>query len=203
MLLDRDGVLNRLVPRPPGGRQGEAPLSAGQVVLVPGAARALVRLRAEGFLLAVVTNQPAVAKGEVEAVELRRVHAQVLGLLAGRGATVDALRLCLHHPEGRPGHPLSIACACRKPAPGMLLSVLAQLGADPAQSWMVGDSDSDTAAGRAAGLTTVLVESELGAHKRSGRPAPDARVADVTAAVELIVARRRTAVRPGEPPTSI
>lgn len=202
MLLDRDGVLNRLVARPPGGH-GEAPLTVGQVVLVPGAVPALVRLRAEGFLLGVVTNQPGVAKGEVEPVELRRVHAGVLGLLAAQGAAVDAVRMCMHHPAGRPGHPLSVACACRKPAPGMLVSVLAELGADPDASWMVGDSDSDTAAGRAAGLTTVLIESELGSHKRSGRPAPDYLVADLAGAAELIVSRRRTAVRPGEPPTSI
>lgn len=202
VLFDRDGVLNRLVARGVGG-PGEAPLRPAQVALAAGVGPALVRLRSAGFLLAVVTNQPAVAKGQAEPADVEAVQAEVMGRLAGQGVTVDTVRMCLHHPEGRPGHPLSVACACRKPAPGMLLSALAELGADPRSSWMVGDSDSDVAAGLSAGLSTVLVDSEGGGHKRSGRPAPDARVADVAAAAEVIASGRWVAVRPGEPPTSI
>lgn len=85
----------------------------------------------------------------------------------------------------------------------MLVGALADLGADPRHSWMVGDSDSDIAAGRAAGLSTVLVDSEGGNHKRSGRPAPHARAADLAAAARLILTGRRVPVRPWEPPTSM
>lgn len=190
MLLDRDGVLNLLVARP-GGGCGEAPLRAAQVALVPGAAPALTLLRSAGFLLAMVTNQPAVAKGEAGPGEVEEVQAEVIGRLAALGATFDAVRVCLHHPQGRPGHPLSISCTCRKPAPGMLTSALADLEAHPRLSWMVGDSDSDVAAGRAAGVSTVLVDSQGGSHKRSGHPAPDARVADLASAARFILADRR------------
>ena len=43
-----------------------------------------------------------------------------------------------------------------KPHPEPVLFTLQQLGADPAQSVMIGDEDRDIAAGRAAGVTTVL-----------------------------------------------
>lgn len=199
MLLDRDGVLNLLVARS-GGGPGEAPLRPEQVALVPGAAPALGLLRAAGFRLAVVTNQPAVAKGEAGLDDIEQVQAEVMGRLAALGATFDAVRVCLHHPRGRPGHPLSVACACRKPAPGMLTSALADLDAEPRLSWMVGDSDSDVAAGCAAGLSTVLVDSEGGSHKRSGHPAPDARVADLAAAARVILVDRRGGRATGRTP---
>lgn len=207
MLLDRDGVLNLLVPRGPDGA-GESPLEVGQVQLVPGAAAALGRLRAAGYTLAVVTNQPAAAKGEAGLPQIEAVQAEVVGRLKAAGAALDTVRVCLHHPRGRPGHPLSRICDCRKPEPGMLLSALAELEADPALSWMVGDADRDVEAGRAAGVATVLIDSVGGDHRRTGRPEPDARAVDLAAAVEVILAGRDgtagdPAVRSDRPATTM
>lgn len=190
MILDRDGVLNTLVARAPGGT-GEAPFDPAQVRLAAGAVDGLRLLRQSGFRTAVATNQPAVAKGEASLEDLQAVQAEVDRSLAACGVCVDATCVCLHHPAGRPGHPLAVTCGCRKPAPGLLIEALGRLGASRRGSWMVGDSDSDIGAGRAAGLATILVDSLGGGHKRSGRPAPDARVADLAAAARLIVARDR------------
>lgn len=162
--LDRDGVLNELVPDPDSGF-AESPLSVEQVRLIPGAAAAAACLAEAGFTLVCVSNQPAAAKGKVSVASLLAVHEQVIALLEREGVTFAAWRLCLHHPRGVvPG--LSRACACRKPAPGMLLDAAGALGLDLASSWMVGDTDADVQAGRAAGCRTLSINNPASFHKR-------------------------------------
>jgi D-glycero-D-manno-heptose 1,7-bisphosphate phosphatase len=147
--LDRDGVLNELVPDPSSG-QPESPLRADDVRLLPGVAAAANELARAGYALVCVSNQPAAAKGKVSVEQLHAVHARVLDLLGRDGVRLDASRLCLHHPDGSISE-LSGPCDCRKPAPGMLLDAAEALGLDLAASWMLGDTDTDVAAGRAAG----------------------------------------------------
>jgi D-glycero-D-manno-heptose 1,7-bisphosphate phosphatase len=162
--LDRDGVLNQLVLEP-GCRVAESPLEVEQVRLIPGAAEAAASLAQAGFTLVCVSNQPAGAKGKISVAGLLAVHEQVIALLEHQGVTFAIWRLCLHHPQGVvPG--LSRKCTCRKPAPGMLLDAAGALGLDLASSWMVGDTDADVAAGRAAGCRTMLVRNPASFHKR-------------------------------------
>ena len=165
IFLDRDGVLNELVPDLDGG-PGESPLRVADVRLIPGAAVAVSSLRTAGYVLVCVTNQPAAAKGQTSVSTLEAIQRRVGDLLAAEGATLDAWRMCLHHPEGVVPE-LSGRCDCRKPAPGMLLDASRDLDLDLSASWMVGDTDADMAAGRAAGCRTVLVEHASSAHKRA------------------------------------
>jgi len=164
VFLDRDGVLNELVVDPVSG-EPESPLAVEQVRLEPGAARAAARLLGEGYLLVCVSNQPAAAKGKASVAQLLAVHARVTDLLAREGVTLAASRICLHHEHGVvPG--LGGPCDCRKPAPGMLLDAAAALGLDLSGSWMVGDTDADITAGRAAGCRTLLIRNPASVHKR-------------------------------------
>ena len=66
---------------------------------------------------------------------------------------------------------LSAPCACRKPAPGMLLDAAAELSLDLSRLWLIGDTDADMQAGRAAGCRTIFIQHPGSAHKRS--PATD------------------------------
>jgi D-glycero-D-manno-heptose 1,7-bisphosphate phosphatase len=185
VLVDRDGVLNELVPDPATGAP-ESPLHPGDVALVPGAADALVRLSTAGWALVGVSNQPAAAKGTITLEELWAVQDRVIGLLSAHGVAFAGFRLCLHHPAAVVAE-LRGPCDCRKPAPGMLRDAAAELRLDLAASWMVGDTDADVAAGRAAGCATILVTQPASAHKRTGEPAPDHTVADLAAAADLIL----------------
>ena len=185
VFVDRDGVLNELVPRSTG--QPESPLDPQQVALIPRAAAALLRLRNAGYVVVGVSNQPAAAKGTVDIEQLESVQARVLDLLERAGAAPDAFRLCFHHPEGVVPE-LTRVCDCRKPAPGMLLDAAAALDLDLNASWMIGDTDSDIAAGAAAGCRTILIENPGSAHKRSGDAHPDAIAFDLAAAADLVVA---------------
>jgi D-glycero-D-manno-heptose 1,7-bisphosphate phosphatase len=185
IFFDRDGVVNELVPDAASGLP-ESPLAPELVKLIPGAADGLRRLRDAGFLLVGTSNQPAAAKGVVSLERLRRVHERVLELLEGAGAAPDAFRICYHHPAGVVPE-LAQACACRKPSPGMLHDAAAALELELTASWMIGDSDSDIAAGSTAGCRTILVENPSSAHRRGGAVEPDARVRDLPAAADVVV----------------
>ena len=182
VFVDRDGVLNDLVRDPRTGRP-ESPLRVSDVRLLPNAGRSLARLRAAGWTIACVTNQPAAAKAVVTEARLAAVHERVISLLESDGGTIDVFRMCRHHPEGVVRH-LRARCGCRKPAPGMLLSIAEELSLDLSVSWLVGDTDTDVEAARAAGVQPLLLAHPKSAHKRSGdRPT----VPDLEAAVDVIL----------------
>jgi len=199
VFLDRDGILDELVPDPVSG-EPESPLRREDVRLIAGAPAAARRLARAGFALACVSNQPAAAKGMASVAQLLAVHARVTELLDREGLRLAACRLCLHHPEGVVGD-LAGECACRKPAPGMLLALAAELDVDLAASWMIGDTDADVAAGRAAGCRTLLVEHPGSAHKRRGGECPDLVAANlrdgVAALLRIVAAESETASASG------
>jgi D-glycero-D-manno-heptose 1,7-bisphosphate phosphatase len=183
--LDRDGLLNELVPDPDSGLP-ESPLRVSEVRLLPGVAGALNTLRTAGYALVCVSNQPAAAKGKVSVEQLGEVHERVLELLRLEGVELAASRLCLHHPDGIVAG-LAGPCDCRKPAPGLLLDVAAQLELELERSWMIGDTEADVAAGRAAGCRTALIEHPGSFHKRPGRLRADVLAPDLPSAVTRLV----------------
>jgi D-glycero-D-manno-heptose 1,7-bisphosphate phosphatase len=188
VLLDRDGTLNELVADPESGLP-ESPLAAADVRLIAGAAAAASYFAAAGYALVCVSNQPAAAKGKATVHDLKAVHEEVLRLLAEQGVEIELSLLCLHHPAGT-SPALSGSCQCRKPAPGMLLQAADELALDLASSWMIGDTDTDIGAGRAAGCKTVLLEHQPSAHKRAGAVDPDVRARDLSdAAAQLLGGR--------------
>lgn len=185
ILLDRDGVITEPVPDPQTGNY-ESPLHAGDVRLVAGGATALGELKRRGLTLVVVSNQPAAAKGVVPLSELTAVHDRTVELLAGAGVELDGWEYCFHHPAGTVAS-LTCDCDCRKPRDGLLRRALARTGIGAAEAWMVGDSDSDVAAGSAAGTRTALVAHPLTAHRRQpgATPAPDLHIANLQEFSEL------------------
>lgn len=159
VFLDRDGTLVEEV----------AYLhDPGLVRLVPGAAAALRSLAAAGFALVVVTNQGGVAHGYYGEDAVGRVHQRLAELLGGGGVTLDGIWYCPHHPQGSVAR-FARACACRKPAPGMLTAAARRLGLDLTASYLVGNDPVDVGAARAAGAKPLLVTTGQAA----GRPVPD------------------------------
>ena len=151
IFLDRDGTINRYVGFLRDIEQFE---------LLPGAAEAIRRINASGYLAIVVTNQPVIARGEVTREQLREIHDKMETLLGREGAYVDAIYYCPHHPHrGYPGEvaELKINCGCRKPKPGLLLQAAEDYNIDLTKSWMIGDSENDVQAGRAAGCRTMRI----------------------------------------------
>ena len=180
VFLDRDGTLNREVHRLK---------RIDELELLDGAAEAIERLNHSGRLAVVITNQAAVARGELSLVALDAIHARLEHLLGARGAYLDRIYVCPHHPErgidGEAAH-LNMQCDCRKPGTGMIEAACRDLAIDRGTSWLVGDATSDIEAGRRAGLRTVLVRTGHGGQDGRWPVTPDYAVADLRAAVDLI-----------------
>ena len=96
------------------------------------------------FSIFVVSNQPDVARGLLPKSELDRMSAAMLERFA-----FSRISYCEHDD--------SAACVCRKPKPGMILSILEDFGCKPSNSLIVGDSWKDIQAGKAAGVRTVYL----------------------------------------------
>jgi D-glycero-D-manno-heptose 1,7-bisphosphate phosphatase len=158
ILLDRDGTLIDVVRDPELGVVVTA-FHPDQIRLLPGALEGLRRLADAGYLLAIATNQPGAAKGQVPWEAIERTNRALLDRLREAGVAIAALAVCPHHPEGGPGgDPALIGpCDCRKPQPGMLTSLARDLDLDVSASWMIGDSPGDVAAARAAGMRAGLI----------------------------------------------
>lgn len=158
IIFDRDGTLIDVVRDEETGVVSTA-FSPAHLRLLDGVEPGLRALHRSGFLLAIATNQPGPAKGQISEAAVIRTNAALVTSLEQRGAPIAALRVCMHHPNGGPGGDLRLVgpCGCRKPAPGMLEEIVEELGLDRKTSWMVGDSVSDVVAGQAAGLRTALL----------------------------------------------
>jgi histidinol-phosphate phosphatase family protein len=149
IVLDRDGVLNRTLPRA-GEARPDSPLHAGEAEIFPWVPEVLRRLTAAGFGLVVASNQPAAAKGKTTRAALDQVHAAIVADAQAAGGVILSSHLCFHRAED--------GCACRKPGTGLLAEAFARhAGYRPADSWIAGDRANDVLAGAAFGLRTALL----------------------------------------------
>lgn len=158
VVLDRDGTLIDFHRDEELGAVVSA-FHPSQLRILPGVVEGLRALVDAGFVLAIATNQPGAAKGQVSRAAIERTNEALVAMLANLGAPIAEVAVCWHHPTGGPGGDASLvgACACRKPAPGLLLELVASLDLDPSASWMIGDALVDVAAARAAGFHAALL----------------------------------------------
>jgi D-glycero-D-manno-heptose 1,7-bisphosphate phosphatase len=158
LFLDRDGVLDDLVEYPEGWG---APRTAADVRLLPGVREALDRAAKNGWRIFVISNQPDAAKGFTTTAALHAVHFELLDKLGD--APIREFFYCMHRREDR--------CECRKPNPFFVLQAAKKYDIDLAQSWFVGDVDTDIETGRRAGTRTALLEYEHSSSKRGAQKA--------------------------------
>lgn len=146
LFLDRDGTLNVNF-----GYVGDP----ARIILLPGAARAVKRANDRGFYVFLVTNQSGIGCGYYTEADARACNAALQRQLRAEGAHLDDMRYCADHPdavEARHRRP----SGWRKPAPGMLLDLMAHWPVRREYSAMIGDKPSDVAAGEAAGIRGLL-----------------------------------------------
>lgn len=141
IFLDRDGVINKLIMR---DGKGRAPYGLEDFELFPGVIEACINFKAAGFLTIIVTNQPDVARGWVDAARVHLINDKIKELLP-----IDDIKICFHNDMD--------GCKCRKPMAGMLLEAASDWEIDLSASYMIGDRYGDMAAGATAGCTTLLV----------------------------------------------
>jgi len=155
VLLDRDGVINRLVYHHDAGVI-DSPFTLSQFELLPGVPQAIRQLNDLGLGVAVVSNQPGIAKGHLTAELLESFGRKMLSEVAKAGGRIDAIHYCLHHPDAVVPE-LKQCCHCRKPATGLLEQAARDLNVALSDCYMVGDGIPDLVAGVAAGCRTVFI----------------------------------------------
>lgn len=155
IFLDRDGTINKL----------NGFISKFEdLELIEGAADAIAKINNSGYLSIVVTNQPVVARGECSEEMLEEIHNKLETLLGEKGAYIDAIYYCPHHPDkGFNGEciELKIDCNCRKPKPGMIYEAALKYNIDLTESFMVGDSIVDVEAGLNAGCKVAYLNTGI------------------------------------------
>jgi D-glycero-D-manno-heptose 1,7-bisphosphate phosphatase len=177
VFLDRDGTIN--VKRP----EGEYVTSPSELVLLPGAARAVAELNAAGVRAILVTNQSWLSRSPGGAGCYAAIHARLTQLLAAEGARLDAAYYCPHARD---------TCDCRKPQPGMLRRAAAEHQIELGKAVIIGDRESDLMAGRAAGTATILLRGHTGG-PAAARAHADTVADDLPSAVRLILRARAAA----------
>lgn len=170
VFLDRDGVINRVIMR--NGRP-HSPTSVAEMEFLPGVGEAMAALRAAGFRIIVVTNQPDVGSGRQQREVVEAIHDRIR-----RAFPIDDIKICYHVDQD--------GCRCRKPKPGMLLEAAAEWSVDLTQSFMVGDRWRDVEAGQAAGCKSILIRSN---YVERQAVHPDAVVNSLKEASHLVLAQ--------------
>ena len=150
---------------------------------IPGVEDAIKQLNKAGFLVVVVSNQAGIARGMYTAQNVNDLHNHVSTDLMCKGGKIDAYYFCPHHHE----HGENRSCECRKPKPLMILEAAMALNIDLNKSWLVGDKIIDVFAGKAAGVKGIHVQTGYGAHELTHLLPEHPTVADLPAAVSMII----------------
>ncbi len=146
IILDRDGVINQ--------DSEEFIKSPDEWQTIPGSLEAIARLNQGGYRVVIATNQSGIGRGLLDIETLLRIHDKMRYELSEVGGTIDAIFFCPHRPQDR--------CNCRKPEPGMLLSIGARLRIPLEGVPVVGDSKRDLEAAETAGAHPILVRTGKG-----------------------------------------
>ncbi len=184
VFLDRDGTINE---------QMGYINHISRFQLLPGVRRAIKQLNDANVPVIVISNQSGLARGYFPEELLSEVHEKMNMLLAEKGAHVDAIHYCPHHPEAKK-EKFRETCDCRKPKPGLVLQAAKELDIDPEKSFVVGDRWSDIKTAVNCGAKSILVrtgygrgdEKYIGSHQEIQ---PDIKCDDLTEAVGWILSQ--------------
>jgi D-glycero-D-manno-heptose 1,7-bisphosphate phosphatase len=156
IFLDRDGVVIRKAS------DGEYVADWSEVEFLHGSSEAIAAFCRFGYKVIIVTNQRGVATGKIELSKLKEIHSRMIDVIASRGGSISGIYFCPHD--------ISEGCSCRKPKAGMLLQAAAEHQLRLPDCWMVGDAETDIAAGKTAGCKTALITHSDGFRQWALKP---------------------------------
>lgn len=143
VFIERDGLLNKVRRE----RQHQvSPVTLEEFKVNPEAAPLLKKLKAAGLKIIATTNQPGISRGYLPRRELDRMHDALR-----RALPLDDIFVCPHDEADR--------CPCRKPKAGLLIEAKFKWHLDMDRSFVLSDKWQDAEAARAAGCTSLLVDS--------------------------------------------
>lgn len=161
VFLDRDGVINPNVFNP-STEEWESPHREEDFEIYPWVLETLKRLKPH-FLLYLVSNQPSYAKGKTSLENIKNIHKKFEAILKKNQLCFEEYYYCYHHPDGVVQE-YSGSCPCRKPSPYFLEEARKKYQLEMKASWMIGDRMTDMECGKAAGVKTIFINSDINQH---------------------------------------
>ncbi len=146
VFLDRDGVLNKEL--------GDYVCKIEDFHILEHNFETLKQLQERGYLLIVITNQGGIAKGWYNETTLSKMHIKLAKIYKQQGVNFTEMYYCRHNPLYNGN------CLCRKPGSIMLEKAIARFNIDKTKSYFIGDRERDVIAGKAAGVTGILIDSD-------------------------------------------
>jgi histidinol-phosphate phosphatase family protein len=143
VFLDRDGVINK--------ERTDYVKTVNELVILDDIINPIKKLKDNGFLVVVISNQSAINRGLTSHQNVENIHSAIQMYLQKNGTQIDAFYYCPHRPDEH--------CECRKPKPGLLIKAINDLKIDVKSSWMIGDRDSDMEAAKLVGCKAIKITS--------------------------------------------
>ncbi|MCL2871990.1 MAG: D-glycero-beta-D-manno-heptose 1,7-bisphosphate 7-phosphatase [Betaproteobacteria bacterium] len=174
IVLDRDGVINHdsasFIKSPEEWR----PIS--------GSLEAIAKLNFAGYRVVVATNQSGIDRGLFDMQTLNAIHEKMYQMLNRLGGRIDAVFFCPHTAQSQ--------CECRKPKPGLFLTIAQRFHADLTGVPCIGDSLRDLQAAAAVGGLPILVRTGKGEKTLAAGDLPEHTLvfADLAEAVSALLA---------------
>ena len=147
LFIDRDGTI---IEEPADFQIDSLP----KLKLVRDVIPALLRLQEAGYRLVMVSNQDGLGTASFPEPAFREPHEFLQNLLGSQGIRFDAEFICPHLPADN--------CGCRKPKTGLLDEYLRTTDIDRANSYVIGDRDTDLELARNIGVTGLRIGADLG-----------------------------------------
>ena len=143
IFLDRDGVINKEV---------NYLYEIDKFVFIDGIFDTCRNYLKLGYKIIIITNQSGISRGLYSLDDYNKLTNWMLDQFISQGVVILDVFYCPHLPDSK--------CTCRKPNPGMFLDAKKKHNIDMANSWVIGDKDSDIEAAISAGISnTILVRS--------------------------------------------
>lgn len=137
LLLDRDGVLNELLP-------GDYVKNWNEFKFRTGVLEGLSKLANAFTYIFIITNQQGIGKHLMSEEDLIQIHNKMLNEIRNSGGRIDHIAYCPHL--------ASENCTCRKPKTGMVEMLFNKFPkAKSSRVYLLGDSASDFELGQSLG----------------------------------------------------
>lgn len=143
VFLDRDGVLIS-------NEEHYYIWEQKQVKFIDGIFDNLRKLALEGFQLFIVSNQGGISRGTYSKNDILKLHKSLIQIFEENNIEILEIAFCPHHPEIE-------NCLCRKPASLMIDRIIAKYRINKAESFFIGDSESDIDAAQKAGIQGIRI----------------------------------------------
>ncbi len=156
-IFDKDGTLVK--GSGISDRKVRNPLKPEEQMLRMNVFEKIAELRRQGHVIAIATNQSSVARGLITIEQADELVRNCTDKIGG----VDTYRFCPYDPKGKKTlngkpNPYARDDENRKPHPGMVLSIMEELGFAPKDTYMIGDKKVDEEAARAAGTFFIYAK---------------------------------------------